>query len=63
MVKKKSGYGYKNVHLKVNGREIPINPFVKDVFANVIDGLVDSLDQVPEPRQTIEVRIEKEENK
>jgi hypothetical protein len=63
MAKNKSAYGYQHVRLRVNGREIPINPFVTGVFANVIDGLLDSLDQVPEPREKIEILIEKEENR
>ena len=48
----------KKVTLKVNGRDIPLNPFVKTVFAKVINGLVDSLDKVPEDRNKIEIIIE-----
>ena len=48
------------VRLKVNDRDIPLNPFVTELFSNVIEGLVDSLDKVPEPRDKIEILIEKE---
>ncbi len=48
----------KDFVLKVNGKEIPMNSFVKNVLNNVINGLVDSLDKVPEPREKIEIRIE-----
>ena len=53
----------KKASLKVNDREIPLNPFVTEVFYNVINGLVDSLDKVPEEKNKIELVIEKEENK
>ena len=53
----------KKVSLKVNNREIPLNPFVTEVFYNVINGLVDSLNKVPEEKNKIELVIEKEENK
>jgi hypothetical protein len=53
----------RDVSLKVNDREIPLNPFVKDVFANVIKGLVNSLDKIPESRNKIEIAIEEEEEK
>ncbi|NIM13715.1 MAG: hypothetical protein GTO45_16700 [Candidatus Aminicenantes bacterium] len=51
------------VRLLVNDRDIPLNPFVTEVFSNVIEGLVDSLDKIPEPRNKIEILIEKEENR
>jgi hypothetical protein len=53
----------KKITLKVNDREIPLNPFVTDVFLNVINGLVDSLHKVPEEKSKIELIIEKEKNK
>jgi hypothetical protein len=46
--------------LKVNGSDVPMNPFVKNVFENVIGGLVDSLDKIPEDKEKIEIIIEKE---
>ena len=51
------------VRLLVNDRDIPLNPFVTEIFSNVIEGLVDSLDKIPEPRNKIEILIEKEENR
>jgi hypothetical protein len=53
----------KKITLKVNDRDIPLNPFVTDVFFNVINGLVDSLDKIPEEKNKIELIIQKEENK
>jgi hypothetical protein len=53
----------KKITLKVNDKEIPLNPFVTDVFLNVINGLVDALHKVPEERNKIELVIDKEENK
>ena len=53
----------KKITLKVNDRDIPLNPFVTDVFFNVINGLVDSLDKIPEQKNKIELIIQKEGNK
>jgi hypothetical protein len=50
----------KNVSVKVNNREIPLNAFVKKVVSNVVEGLVDSLDKIPDERTRIEIIIEKE---
>lgn len=47
-----------NVFVKVNGRDIPLNPFVKNIFSKVINGLVDSLDKIPEEKNKIEIIIE-----
>jgi hypothetical protein len=48
----------KKITLKVNNQEIPLNPFVTDVFLNVINGLVDALHKVPEKKNKIELIIE-----
>ena len=48
----------KKISLKVNGRDIPLNPFVENVFSKVIYGLVDSLDKIPEEKNKIEIIIE-----
>ncbi len=48
----------KKVVLKVNGQEIPLNPFVSDVIKNVVNGLVDSLDNIPAGKGKIEVLVE-----
>ena len=53
----------KKVILKVNNQEIPLNPFVTEVFVNVVEGLVDSLHKVPEEKNKIQLIIEKEGNK
>ena len=45
----------KQVVLKINGTDVPLNPFVKDVFKNVIGGLVASLDKIPLEITQIEV--------
>lgn len=41
--------------LKVNGKDIVLNPFVSKVFCGVCEGLVDSLDRLPEDRDRIEI--------
>lgn len=48
------------VILKVNGAEIPMNAFVSSVFENVISGLVNALDKIPEDITNIEVTLEKD---
>ncbi|MGE5341830.1 MAG: hypothetical protein ACM3SY_10170 [Candidatus Omnitrophota bacterium] len=47
-----------HVHLKVNGIEIPLNAFVTRVFFHVINGLVDSLDKIPDEKKKIEITID-----
>jgi len=44
-----------NVTMKVNGQDIPMNPFVREVFRRVCGGLVDSLDRLPEKKERIEI--------
>jgi len=53
----------KKIILKVDGKEIPTNPFVQDVFINVINGLVASLNKVPYGKEKIEILIENEGGK
>lgn len=48
----------KEILLKVNGERIPLNPFVQEVFINVISGLVGSLNKIPEAKQKIEILVE-----
>lgn len=48
----------KKLLLKVNGKEIPTNPFVQEVFINVINGLVDSLNKIPEDKDKVEITVE-----
>lgn len=52
-----------NVKLKVNDNEVPMNPFVQRTFSKVIDGLVSSLDKLPDKIDKIEITINHEENK
>jgi hypothetical protein len=47
-----------NVILKVNGTDVPLNVFVSRVFENVIGGLVDSLDKLPNDKKKIEITLE-----
>lgn len=49
----------KTIVLKVNDNEVSLNPFVKRVLTNVIDGLVDSLDKIPANKDKIEILIER----
>lgn len=39
------------MELKVNGKSIPLNPYVESVFANVIEGLVKTLKNTPGPER------------
>ena len=43
--------------LKINDREIPLNPFVESVLMNVIMGMIDSLDKIPQEKEKIEIWI------
>jgi hypothetical protein len=45
--------------LKVDDKEISLNPFVQEVFINVINALVASLNKIPEGRQKIEILVKK----
>jgi hypothetical protein len=48
----------REVVLKINNQEVMLKVFVKDVFINVINGLIDSLDKVPVDRdRKIEIEI------
>jgi molybdopterin-guanine dinucleotide biosynthesis protein B len=52
---KMKGSAFK-VELKVNGKSIPLNPYVESVFANVIAGLVKTLKNTPEPER-VEISV------
>jgi hypothetical protein len=47
------------VVLKIDDREIRLNPFVQKVLQNVIGGLIEALDEVPLKREKIEIVIDK----
>jgi len=50
-----------NIELNINGKDIPMNPFVKKTFVKVVEGLVDSLDKLPDDIKQIKINIDKEE--
>ena len=53
----------KNINLTINGKDIPMNAFVKKIFLNTISGIIDSLDKLPERKEKIEISIfNKEKN-
>ena len=52
-----------NIKLKVNDKAVPMNPFVKKTFTKVIEGLISSLDKLPDEINKIEITINNEENK
>ncbi|MCU0284840.1 MAG: hypothetical protein MUF15_00450 [Acidobacteria bacterium] len=46
------------ISLKVDGKDIPMNDFVRDVLAKVINGILNALDNIPGDRNKIEISIE-----
>ena len=55
---KTKGSGFM-AELKVNGKPVPLNPYVESVFANVALGLVRTLKNTPEP-QKVELTLMKD---
>jgi hypothetical protein len=47
----------KNIELKVNEKEIPLNPIMSNVLTNIITGFIDALKKIPEDRRKIQVEI------
>ena len=45
------------VRLRVDGEEIALNPFVQDIIANVVRGVVATLKGVPEKPSKIEIEV------
>ena len=45
------------VTLEVNGRDIPLNPFVSNLLRQIILGMISALKGVKSPRQ-VELKIE-----
>ena len=43
------------VTLKVDGKDIALNPFVSRIFSGVCRGLVESLDRLPEEQDRLEL--------
>ncbi len=52
-----------NIKLRVNDKDVKMNPFVKRTFTKVIEGLVNSLDKMPDNIDKIEITINNKENK
>lgn len=48
----------RNVSVTISGTEVPMNPFVKDLVANVVLGLVKTLKKT-DPEGEIVIRIGK----
>ncbi len=48
------------IELKVNGRVIALNPFVKKIFINLVLGAIQALDKIPQPMETIEITLQPE---
>lgn len=48
---------FKKALLQVNGKRIPLNPFVQNIIAQTITGMVDSLDKDSPSLDTIELMV------
>lgn len=46
------------IELKVNGRTIAMNPFVRRIIGNVLLGAVASLDRVPQPWEKMVITLQ-----
>lgn len=46
------------IRLKVDGIEIPMNPFVKNMLRNIVNGFIESLKNVPRTKRKINIEIE-----
>ena len=46
------------IELKVNGRTIAMNPFVRRIIGNVLLGAVGSLDRVPQPWEKMVITLQ-----
>ena len=47
--------------IKINEKNLQLNHFIQETFANVILGFLKTLKEVDEPEETIEIKIEKME--
>jgi hypothetical protein len=47
----------RQISVKIGDRLISMNPFVETIFINVIDGLIHSLDKIPEDKSHLEIII------
>jgi hypothetical protein len=48
------------ITLKVNGRIIALNPFVRKIISNMVLGAIGSLDKIPQPWKKIEITLQAE---
>jgi hypothetical protein len=46
-----------DVKLLVNEKEVPLKDIMQSILANVIDGFVSALNEVPEKRNSISLKI------
>jgi len=47
----------KKVFLEIDGKEIPLNPFVQKMFTGIIKSMVTALDDIPENPQTFTLTV------
>jgi len=47
----------KKVVLKVNDISLSLNPFVKKMFDRIVSGMLDALDNVPQPVRKVTIDI------
>ena len=45
------------VKLIVNDKEVPLNDFIKEIFANINKGVLNSLKEIPNKIETIKIDI------
>ncbi len=48
----------KNISLKVNEKEIPLNPIMSKMLTNILTAFVNTLKKIPEDMNDLQVRIE-----
>ena len=46
-----------DVKLYVNEKSVPLKEIMQTILANVVDGFVSALNEVPEERKTISIEI------
>ena len=46
-----------DVKLLVNEKSVPLKEIMQTILANVVDGFVSALNEVPEERKTISIEI------
>ena len=52
---------FRQALLQVNGQRIPLNPFVQNIIAKTVTGMVDSLDKDADSIQRIELMVRNRE--